>query len=250
MIGAGLVARKAVERGLTRQAVGQDQPRAGLEGRHRVPRAGRLDAYLDRLGFNLVGYGCTTCIGNSGPLPDEVAAEIEARNLVVASVLSGNRNFEGRVQQQVRANYLASPPLVVAYALAGPDDLDLTTEPLGVGKDGAPVYLRDIWPTEHEIQETMLAPSTPRCSQAVRARLSAATNAGRPCPCRPAIASSGNRTRPTSAIRRSSTGSRCSRRRWRTSRRPRAGAARRQHHHRSHLAGGLDQEGQPGRASI
>ena len=116
-----------------------------------------LDAYLDQLGFNLVGYGCTTCIGNSGPLPEDVSAAIDADGLVVASVLSGNRNFEGRVQQQVRANYLASPPLVVAYALAGTMNLDLTTEPLGTGKDGKPVYLKDIWPSERELQETMLA---------------------------------------------------------------------------------------------
>ncbi len=119
-------------------------------------RKAGLDTYLDALGFNLVGYGCTTCIGNSGPLPDEVQAEIDARNLVVASVLSGNRNFEGRIQQAVRANYLASPPLVVAYALAGTMTIDLTTEPLGKGKNGKPVYLRDIWPTGKEIQETMV----------------------------------------------------------------------------------------------
>jgi aconitate hydratase len=120
-------------------------------------RVAGLTPYLEQLGFNLVGYGCTTCIGNSGPLPEDVSAEVEARNLVVASVLSGNRNFEGRIQQQVRANYLASPPLVVAYALAGRMTLDLTAEPLGVGRDGKPVYLREIWPAEREIQETMLA---------------------------------------------------------------------------------------------
>ena len=120
MIGAGLLAKKAVERGLTTQAVGEDEPRARLEGRHRVPREGRPRHRIStQLGFNLVGYGCTTCIGNSGPLPDESRAEVASANLVVASVLSGNRNFEGRIQQQVRANYLASPPLVVAYALAG-----------------------------------------------------------------------------------------------------------------------------------
>src|SRR5262249_48067633 len=112
--------------------------------------------YLDQLGFGLVGYGCTTCIGNSGPLPEEVSSEVDARNLVVASVLSGNRNFEGRIQQQVRANYLASPPLVVAYALAGRMTIDLTTEPIGVDRDGRPVFLREIWPTGREIQETML----------------------------------------------------------------------------------------------
>src|SRR4029079_16457878 len=98
--------------------------------------------------------------GNSGPLPDEVSAEVEARNLVVASVLSGNRNFEGRIQQQVRANYIASPPLVVAYALAGRMTIDLTTEPIGTDKNGAPVYLRELWPTEREIQETLVASVT------------------------------------------------------------------------------------------
>jgi aconitate hydratase len=104
----------------------------------------------------LVGYGCTTCIGNSGPLPDDVSAEVDARNLVVASVLSGNRDFEGRIQQQVRANYLASPPLVVAYAIAGRMTVDLTTEPIGTAADGSAVFLRDIWPAEREIQETLL----------------------------------------------------------------------------------------------
>jgi aconitate hydratase len=116
-----------------------------------------LSPYLDALGFNLVGYGCTTCIGNSGPLPEDVSAEIHERGLVVASVLSGNRNFEGRIQQEVRANYLASPPLVVAYAIAGSMNIDITTEPLGTGKDGRPVYLKDIWPTNAEIQRTLLS---------------------------------------------------------------------------------------------
>jgi aconitate hydratase len=118
--------------------------------------AAGLTPYLDRLGFNLVGYGCTTCIGNSGPLPDEIAAVVREKNLVVCSVLSGNRNFEGRIQQDVRANYLASPPLVVAYALAGWITKDLTHEPLGEDPTGAPVYLKDIWPTEEEIQATMM----------------------------------------------------------------------------------------------
>ena len=122
--------------------------------------AAGLSPYLDQLGFNLVGYGCTTCIGNSGPLPEEVSAVIREKNLVVSSVLSGNRNFEGRIQQEVRANYLASPPLVVAYALAGTITKDLTTEPIGDGKDGLPVYLKDIWPTEQEIQQAMLTAVT------------------------------------------------------------------------------------------
>jgi aconitate hydratase len=115
-----------------------------------------LTSSLDAIGFETVGYGCTTCIGNSGPLPDEVSTEIDAKGLVVASVLSGNRNFEGRIQQQVRANYLASPPLVVAYALAGSMTMNLTTDPLGQDRNGKPVYLKDIWPSEREIQDTML----------------------------------------------------------------------------------------------
>jgi aconitate hydratase len=118
-------------------------------------RAG-LTEYLEKLGFNLVGYGCTTCIGNSGPLPDEIAADVREHGLVVASVLSGNRNFEGRIQQDVRANYLASPPLVVAYALVGTMNVNLTTDPLGRASDGSDVYLTDIWPSEQEIQQVML----------------------------------------------------------------------------------------------
>jgi len=156
MIGAGLLAKRAVERGLMRKPWVKTSLAPGSKVVTEYLQKSGLNTALDRLGFNLVGYGCTTCIGNSGPLPDDVSAEVEARNLVVASVLSGNRNFEGRIQQQVRANYLASPPLVVAYALAGWMTMDLTTEPLGIGTDGTPVYLRDIWPTEREIQETML----------------------------------------------------------------------------------------------
>jgi aconitate hydratase len=156
MIGAGLVAKKAVEKGLTRKSWVKTSLAPGSKVVTDYLKKSGLDAYLDQLGFNLVGYGCTTCIGNSGPLPEEISAEINERGLVVASVLSGNRNFEGRIQQDVRANYLASPPLVVAYALAGTMNLDLTREPLGTGRDGKPVYLKDIWPTEQEIQQTML----------------------------------------------------------------------------------------------
>jgi aconitate hydratase len=160
MIGAGLVAKKAVERGLTRQPWVKTSLAPGSKVVTDYLKKSGLDTYLDQLGFNLVGYGCTTCIGNSGPLPEEVSAEIRDRGLVVASVLSGNRNFEGRIQQEVRANYLASPPLVVAYALAGTMNVDLTTEPLGTGRDGQPVFLKDLWPTEHEIQQTMLSSVT------------------------------------------------------------------------------------------
>jgi aconitate hydratase len=156
MIGAGLVAKKAVERGLTRKPWVKTSLAPGSKVVTDYLKRAGLDVYLDQIGFNLVGYGCTTCIGNSGPLPDEISAEINERGLVVASVLSGNRNFEGRIQQDVRANYLASPPLVVAYALAGSMNIDVSIEPLGIGSDGKPVYLKDVWPTEKEIQQAML----------------------------------------------------------------------------------------------
>jgi aconitate hydratase len=156
MIGAGLLAKKAVEKGLTRKPWVKSSLAPGSKVVTEYLQAAGLDRYLDELGFNLVGYGCTTCIGNSGPLPDEVSAVVREKNLVVCSVLSGNRNFEGRIQQDVRANYLASPPLVVAYALAGWITKDLTTEPLGEDRAGQPVFLRDIWPSEQELQETML----------------------------------------------------------------------------------------------
>ena len=156
MIGAGIVAKKAVELGLTRKPWVKSSLAPGSKVVTEYLEAAGLTKYLDQLGFNLVGYGCTTCIGNSGPLPDEISAVIREKNLVVCSVLSGNRNFEGRIQQEVRANYLASPPLVVAYALAGWITKDLTTDPLGEDAAGNPVYLKDIWPTEQELQETML----------------------------------------------------------------------------------------------
>ena len=157
MVGAGLLARKAVERGLTRKPWVKTSLAPGSKVVTEYLNKAGLTPFLDALGFNLVGYGCTTCIGNSGPLPDEIAAEVRERSLVVASVLSGNRNFEGRIQQDVRANYLASPPLVVAYSLVGSMNVDLTTEPLGTDTDGQPVYLKDIWPTQQEIQTTMLS---------------------------------------------------------------------------------------------
>src|SRR5437879_6195235 len=156
MIGAGLRAKKAVERGLQRRPwVKTSLALGSTVVTDYLGRAG-LIPYLDALGFNLVGYGCTTCIGNSGPLPDDVSAIVAEKNLVVCSVLSGNRNFEGRIQSQVRANYLASPPLVVAYALAGRMTIDLTSEPIGKDTTGKDVFLREIWPSEREIQEAML----------------------------------------------------------------------------------------------
>ena len=156
MIGAGLVAQKAVTKGLQRKPWVKTSLAPGSKVVTDYLKKAGLMPFLEQIGFNLVGYGCTTCIGNSGPLPEEIAAEVRERGLVVCSVLSGNRNFEGRIQQDVRANYLASPPLVVAYALAGTMNLDLTTEPLGRGLDGKDVYLKDLWPTEQEIQYAML----------------------------------------------------------------------------------------------
>ena len=153
MIGAGLVARKARALGLTRKPWVKTSLAPGSQVVSEYLNAAGLQEDLDAVGFNLVGYGCTTCIGNSGPLQPEISAAINEGDLVAAAVLSGNRNFEGRISPDVRANYLASPPLVVAYALAGDMNIDLTTEPLGTSKDGTPVYLRDIWPTNQEIAE-------------------------------------------------------------------------------------------------
>ncbi len=155
MIGAGLLAKKASERGLTVKPYVKTSLAPGSRVvTEYLDRAG-LTAYLEKIGFYTVGYGCTTCIGNSGPLPEPVANAIKANDLVAAAVLSGNRNFEGRVHPQVKANYLASPMLVVAYALAGTMELNLTTEPLGIDPDGKPVYLKDIWPSQAEINETI-----------------------------------------------------------------------------------------------
>jgi aconitate hydratase len=151
MMAAGLLAKKAVEKGLSRRPWVKSSLAPGSKVVTEYFRAAGLTPYLDQLGFNLVGYGCTTCIGNSGPLLDPIEEAIQQADLTVASVLSGNRNFEGRVHPLVKANWLASPPLVVAYALAGSVRLDLTSQPLGQGKDGQPVYLRDIWPSQQEI---------------------------------------------------------------------------------------------------
>ncbi|MFP4327754.1 MAG: aconitate hydratase AcnA [Paracoccaceae bacterium] len=153
MIGAGLVARKAREKGLTRKPWVKTSLAPGSQVVSHYLEAAGLQEDLDAIGFNLVGYGCTTCIGNSGPLQKEISEAIHEADLVATSVLSGNRNFEGRISPDVRANYLASPPLVVAYALAGDMNIDLTREPLGNDKDGNPVYMKDIWPTQKEIAE-------------------------------------------------------------------------------------------------
>ncbi|MDQ6707136.1 MAG: aconitate hydratase AcnA, partial [Acidobacteriota bacterium] len=157
MVGAGLLAKKAVQRGLKTQPWVKTSLAPGSKVvTDYLDKAG-LTPYLEALGFHLVGYGCTTCIGNSGPLPDHVSAAIDKEKLVVAAVLSGNRNFEGRINAQVKANYLASPPLVVAYAIAGRIDIDLQKDPLGMDESGAPVFLRDVWPGTQEIQDTIRA---------------------------------------------------------------------------------------------
>ena len=155
MIGAGLLAKKAVERGLGRKPWVKTSLAPGSTVVTDYLRQAGLDDYLDRLGFNLVGYGCTTCIGNSGPLPAAISEAVNENELVVCSVLSGNRNFEGRINQDTRNNYLASPPLCVAYALVGRMDVDITSEPLGEGSDGEPVYLSDIWPSSEEVKATV-----------------------------------------------------------------------------------------------
>ncbi|MGE0715174.1 MAG: aconitate hydratase AcnA [Alphaproteobacteria bacterium] len=162
LVAAGLVARNAVARGLRAKPWVKTSLAPGSQVVTDYLEAGGLQKALDTLGFQLVGYGCTTCIGNSGPLPDPVAKAIDDGDLTVAAVLSGNRNFEGRVHPQVKANYLASPPLVVAYALAGSMKLDLTTDPLGIGSDGQPVYLRDIWPSTAEVASTVAQALTPK----------------------------------------------------------------------------------------
>jgi aconitate hydratase len=155
MLGAGLLAKKAVERGLdVKPWVKTSLAPGSMVVTDYLDKSG-LTEYLNKLKFNLVGYGCTTCIGNSGPLPEEISKAVNEKDLAVCSVLSGNRNFEGRIQQDVKANYLASPPLVVAYALAGRMDVDLTEDPLGEDSDGEPVYLRDLWPSSEEVKQAV-----------------------------------------------------------------------------------------------
>jgi len=165
LLAAGLLAKKAVEKGLRVSPAVKTSLAPGSRVVPEYLRASGTLPALEALGFNVVGFGCTTCIGNSGPLPEEVATALAGSPIVAAAVISGNRNFEGRVHPQVRANYLASPPLVVAYAIAGTVDRDLTTEPLGTGRDGQPVYLRDIWPSDEEIAREVERCITPQMYQ-------------------------------------------------------------------------------------
>jgi aconitate hydratase len=156
MLAAGLLARKAVARGLSTRPWVKASLAPGSKVVTDYLKAAGVDSDLDALRFNLVGYGCTTCIGNSGPLPQSISEAIQKNDLVAVAVLSGNRNFEGRINPDVRANYLASPPLVVAYALAGTMDIDFATEPLGLDRQGKPVFLKEIWPSQKDIQEAIL----------------------------------------------------------------------------------------------
>jgi aconitate hydratase len=165
MLGAGLLAKKAVEKGLRVKPYVKTSLAPGSRVVSRYLESAGLLPYLEQLGFHIVGFGCTTCIGNSGPLPEEVSTAVREADLVVSAVLSGNRNFEGRIHSEVRANYLASPPLVVAYALAGTVDIDLIHEPIGTSEQGEAVYLRDIWPTNGEIREAIDRSLTPAIFQ-------------------------------------------------------------------------------------
>ena len=197
-----------------------------------LKQAGLIEP-LSKLGFNIVAYGCTTCIGNSGPLPGEVAKAVTGADLVAAAVLSGNRNFEGRINPLVRASYLASPPLVVAFALAGRVDIDLDKEPLGTGSDGQPVFLRDLWPTQDEITEAMSQQRAERhVHRQIRGVSSRALRCGRRSRCRRAISTSGTRPPPTSIIRLTSRTSRWRSRRCSRSRRARPRLVRRFDQHR------------------
>ena len=249
MVGAGMLAKRAVERGLTRKPWVKSSLAPGSKVvTEYLERAG-LTPYLDALGFNLVGYGCTTCIGNSGPLPDAIASAIADSGLIACAVLSGNRNFEARIHSEVKANYLASPPLVVAYALAGRMDIDLATEPLGQDADGNDVHLADLWPSPREIQETI--------DQALHRDMFASTYAdvfagderwnALPIPEGELYAWNPRLDvrAPAAVLRRDAARAGGSRRRRRRTV-PRHG--RRQRHHRPHLARRLDPWRQPGRA--
>ena len=179
MVGAGLLARKAAAKGLRARPWVKTSMAPGSRVVTDYLRRADLEKDLDTLGFQTVGYGCTTCIGNSGPLPEPVAKAIDEHLLVTASVLSGNRNFEARVHPQVRANYLMSPMLVVAFALFGRVDGDIDKDPLGIANDGTPVFLKDIWPSPKEIADTMAMCLAPTSFAISTARCSTATPSGR-----------------------------------------------------------------------
>ena len=205
MVGAGLLARNAVARGLTVDPTVKTSLAPGSRAVTGYLEAAGLMAPLEQLGFALAGYGCTTCIGNSGPLDELIARAVEENDLVVVAVLSGNRNFEGRIHPLARASYLASPPLVVAFAIAGRVDIDLTTEPLGRDRDGRPVMLSDLWPGLGEIRAVISDRSILSCSGERTPWCSRATTAGGRCRSRPATGMPGMQARRMSPSRPSST---------------------------------------------
>ncbi len=247
MVGAGLVAKKAVERGLKVQPWVKTSLAPGSQiVTDYLDKAG-LTKYLNKLGFNLVGYGCTTCIGNSGPLPEAVSNAVTEGDLVTCSVLSGNRNFEGRVHPQVRANYLASPMLVVAYALAGSMNMNLTHEPVGYDEENEPVYLKDIWPSPKEIADTIRKSVKAASFRARYGDVFHGTPAWRKVKVKKGKtyawdpASTYVKNPPYfDGMREDARADR------RNPGRANPGPVRRFHHHRPHLAGRIDQEGQPG----
>ncbi len=202
LVAAGLVAKKAHEKGLTAKPWVKTSLAPGSQVVTDYLNKAGLTPHLDALGFQTVGYGCTTCIGNSGPLPEPIVDAIETNKLVGVSVLSGNRNFEGRVHANVRANYLASPPLVVAYALAGTIRLDMSKDPIGTGKDGQPVYLKDIWPTQKEVNDTVHSVVTREMFQERYGTCSRARRSGRrSASMRTATPIAGTRAPPTCRTR-------------------------------------------------
>ena len=204
MIGAGLLARNAVQRGMKVQPYVKTSLAPGSPVVVDYLEKAGLLKYLDQLRFNVVGFGCTTCIGNSGPLPPEVSQAVRSNDLVVAAVLSGNRNFEGRINPDCKMNFLASPPLVVAYALAGSVDLDLTSEPLGVDDKNQPVYLRDIWPSDDEVAEAVSHALRPEDFVHRFSSLFTGDERWRSLPVPEEISSTGTRARRTSRSRPSS----------------------------------------------
>ena len=221
MLGAALLAKNAVEKGLTSKPWVKTTMAPGSQVVTDYYDKAGLWPYLEKLGFYLVGYGCTTCIGNSGPLPEEISKAVNDYDLSVAAVLSGNRNFEGRINPDVKMNYLASPPLVIAYALAGTMDFDFETDPLGKDTDGNDVFLKDIWPSQKDINDTIAsAINTGDVRQELRRRVQGRRALAQPADARGQHLRLGRRTRRTCASRRTSTGCPPSRSRSPTSRAP------------------------------
>jgi aconitate hydratase len=205
MVGAALLARNAVEAGLERKPWVKTTLAPGSKVVMDYYERSGLLPYLDKLGFNLVGYGCTTCIGNSGPLPEAIREAVAEHDLAVVSVLSGNRNFEGRINPDVKMNYLASPPLVVAYALAGTMDFDMQNDALGARGDGTPVYLRDIWPSPADVAEVVRTAVAAEMFSGTTRTCSRATTGGAPCRCPRVTRSPGIALPPMCATRPTST---------------------------------------------